>query len=301
MSWVVEQSENTSAVNVNGDTITCTQDGYYGSPINVMYKDSANQNGQYFWQMEFQEMQENGSVSVGLTTDGGFKSGWGLKAMKYLGNLSDGSALLVSAFGEQIKQNDKVGILLQLTDADLKMYIFHNERPLGLAFHISSPYPKPLYPVISFNTNGKVKINRSQQIPKLLERASPEFAGVDGNWKIIDYSPHPECVGCKFEIKSENPNMYRLHAHVVNSMNCCLEYNPENNQWKSSPLMATMMMGPPEAMKKENLVGNLISNIQHLEIQGQQHLVIKTNNGEQARLERYTVSAPSPVTQNIFN
>ncbi|CAF4059590.1 unnamed protein product, partial [Rotaria magnacalcarata] len=50
MSWIVEQTENTSAVNVNGDTITCTNDGYYGSPINVMYKDPANQNGQYFWQ-----------------------------------------------------------------------------------------------------------------------------------------------------------------------------------------------------------------------------------------------------------
>ena len=47
MSWVVEQSENTSAVNVNGNTITCTSDGYYGSPINVMYKDPVDRNGQY--------------------------------------------------------------------------------------------------------------------------------------------------------------------------------------------------------------------------------------------------------------
>ncbi|CAF3493612.1 unnamed protein product [Rotaria sp. Silwood1] len=301
MSWVVEQSENTSAVHVNGDTITCTQDEYYGSPINVMYKDPANQNGQYFWQVEFQQVQENGGMSVGLTTDDGFKSGWGLKAMKYLGNLSDGGALLVSAFGDQIKQNDKVGILLQLTNADLKMYIFHNERPLGLAFHIPSPYPKPLYPVVSFNSNGKAKISRAQQIPTSLERSSLQFTGADGNWKIIDYPPHPECVGCKFEIKSENPNMYRLHAHVVNSMNCCLEYDPENNQWKSSPLMTTLMMGPPEAMEKEQLVSNLISNIKGLEVQDQQHLVIRTNNGKEARLERYTVPAPGPVTQNIFN
>jgi hypothetical protein len=148
MSWVVEQSENTSAVNVNGNTITCTSDGYYGSPINVMYKDPVDRNGQYFWQLEFPELdsQGGGCVSVGLTTDQGFQSGWGLKAMKYLGNLSDGSALLVSAFGDQIKQNDKVGLLLQLTDADLKLYIFHNDQPLGLAFHFQSPYPKPLYP-----------------------------------------------------------------------------------------------------------------------------------------------------------
>lgn len=146
MSWVVEQSENTSAVTVHGDTITSTSDGYYGSPINVMFKDPASDNGQYFWQLEFQELQENGGASVGLTTERGFKNGWGLRAMKYLGNLSDGSGLLVSAFGDQISQNDKVGLLLQLTNADLKFYLFHNERPLGLAFHIQSPYPKPLYP-----------------------------------------------------------------------------------------------------------------------------------------------------------
>jgi hypothetical protein len=145
MSWVVEQGENTSAVKVNGDTITCTNEGY-GSPINVMYKDPADRNGQYFWEVEFKDMDGQGGGSVGLTTDKGFQAGWGLKAMKYLGNLSDGGSLLVQSFGEQIKGNDKVGILLQLTDADLKMYIFHNDRPLGLAFHLQAPYPKPLYP-----------------------------------------------------------------------------------------------------------------------------------------------------------
>lgn len=146
MSWLVEQSESTSAVTVQGDTITCTKDGYYGSPINVMYKDPASHNGQYFWQVEFEEVEQDGYVSVGLTTEEGFQPGWGLRAMKYLGNLSNGGALLVSSFGDQIKRNDKVGIFLKVSDADLQMYIFHNERPLGLAFHIQSPYPKPLYP-----------------------------------------------------------------------------------------------------------------------------------------------------------
>jgi RNA binding exosome subunit len=56
MSWRVEQSESTSAINVNGDTITCTKDGHYGSPINVIYEDLADQNGDYFWQVEFKEL-----------------------------------------------------------------------------------------------------------------------------------------------------------------------------------------------------------------------------------------------------
>lgn len=163
MSWVVEQSENTSAVNVNGNTITCRSASGYGSPINVLYKDAADKNGQYFWQMQVNELEGGGGgVSVGVTSDSGFKSGWGLKAMKFLGkrshrlrpkpivrlagNLSDGGCLLVSSFGEHIKQGDTIGVLLQLTDSEMKLYLFQNGQSLGLAFHFQSPYPKPLYP-----------------------------------------------------------------------------------------------------------------------------------------------------------
>ncbi len=319
MSWVVEQSENTSAVNVNGDTITCTSNSGYGSPINVLYKDPANKNGQYFWQVEFQglDSQSSGSGSVGLTTDQAFKAGWGLKAMKYLGNLSDGSGLLVQAFGDRIKQNDKVGLLLELTDADLKLYIYHNDQPLGLAFHVQSPYPKPLYPgkfqrnlivkfscyflVVSFNSNGTVKISRSQQIPSTLNRGSGQFTGIEGHWKIAKNPQNPESVGVEFEIKKQNQNSYRLHSRVVNNLNCTLEYNPSNNQVKVSPIMSTLMAGPPEQMKKENVVNQLISGIQSLEVQGEQNLIVQTNNGQQVQLERFVVAAPSPVTHNIFN
>jgi hypothetical protein len=301
MSWVVEQSESTAAVSFNGDTVTCTQDGHYGSPVNVMYDDPADQNGQYFWQLEFQGFDGQGNVSVGLTTQQGFKAGWALKAMKYLGNLSDGGALLVSEFGDRIKSNDKVGLLLQLTDAELKLYIFHNDRPLGLAFHVQAPYPKPLYPVVGFSSNGTVKIARSQQIPTSLNRTALQFTGIEGTWKITDYPQHPECAGVQFELKKQNENIYDLYTHVVNSMNCSLEHNPSNNQWKASGVLSTRMGGPPDLMRKESVVGELISNIQSLDVQGEQELIIQTNNGEQVLLERFTVPGPQPVTQNIFN
>jgi hypothetical protein len=318
MSWIVEQSANTSAVNVNGDTITCTNNGSYGSPINVMYKDPANQNGQYFWQIEVLESDSKGSgnLSVGLTTEQGFRAGWGLKAMKYLGNLSDGSALLVQAFGDQIKNKDKIGLLLQLTDEDLKIYIFHNDRPLGLAFHVQSPYPKPLYPgkllsylivkfyflflVVSFSSNGEVKISRSQQIPTSLNRESSQSTSVEGTWKIVDYPEYTECVGVQIEIKHQNQNTYRLHSRIVNNLNCTLEYHPANNQWTPSAILSTRMAGSPSAMDKENKVSKLISGIQNLNVQGDQQLIIQTND-QQVQLERFVVPTPAAVTKNIFS
>ncbi|CAF4192219.1 unnamed protein product [Adineta steineri] len=61
------------------------------------------------------------------------------------------------------------------------------------------------------------------------------------------------------------------------------------------------MLGSPDEMKREDAVSSLISSIQNLEVQGQEQLIIRTNQGEQIRLERFEKSAPSAVTQNIFN
>ena len=322
MSWVVEQSENTSAVEVSGDTITCRSTNGYGSPINVLFKDPADHNGQYFWQVDVTELGEPGGTSVGLTTDKGFKDGWGLKAMKYLGNLSDGGCLLVQAFGDQIKQGDKVGILLQLTDSEMKMYLFHNEQPLGLAFHFQSPYPKPLYPgkncscstfvlirdsfwitVVSFNSNGKVKLSRSQQIPTALNRSAPQYQGVEGDWKIVTYAQHPECAGVEMEIKQQegSQDTYHLYARVINNLNCRVQHDSSSNEWTASHVMSTMMGGSSADMQKEAAVSKVISGIQRLDAQGQNQLLLQTNNGEQVRLERFGKAAPSAVTENIFN
>ncbi len=155
---------------------------------------------------------------------------------------------------------------------------------------------------MSFDSNGKVKITRSQQIPTSLNCGSSQLYGVEGDWQIVDYPQHPECAGCQFEIKSRDGSQhaYHLHARVVNNLNCSLEYNPSSKVWQPSHVMSTMMAGPPEEMRKESVVSSLISGIKHLEVQGQGQLVIQTNSGEQVRLERFEKAAPAAVTQNIF-
>ncbi|CAF3691605.1 unnamed protein product [Rotaria sp. Silwood1] len=283
MSWIVEQSDNTSAVHVNGNTITCTKDGYYDSPINIMYNDPADHNGQYFWELKFIESATEGGSSA-------------------VGNLSDGSGLLVQSFGNQIKQGDKVHILLELTDSDMKMYLFHNERSLGLAFHVQSPYPKPLYPVVSFSGNGKVTITRSDQKHGSLERASSQYNSVEGKWKVLDFPQHPECIGCEFKVQRHEhiENMYVLFANVVNMLHCNLEHNPTTNEWKSADVMSTLMAGPSELMKEEQVISNFLSEIQNVHVEDQQILIMRSKNGVEIKLERCTEWAPSPVTENIF-
>lgn len=159
-----------------------------------------------------------------------------------------------------------------------------------------------LFSVVSFDANGKVKITRSQQIPTTLDRGSVQYHGVEGHWKIVEYPQHRQCVGCQFEIQrsDEGQNHYRVHAHVVNNMSCQLEHNSTTNTWRASPVMSTMMMGPPDQMEKEQAINNLMSGIQALNVDSNQNLVIRTNAGEQVRLQRFTTPAPPAVTQNIF-
>ena len=158
-----------------------------------------------------------------------------------------------------------------------------------------------LFAVISFNSNGTARISRSQQIPTSLNRGAAHFSGIEGHWRIANNAQHPETVGVEFEVKQAGQQSYRLHSRVVNNLNCTLEYNPSNNQVKVSPLMSTMMAGPPAQMNKERAVSQLISGIQSLTSQGEQELILRTNDGQQVQLERFEVAAPSPVTQNVFN
>ncbi|CAF3920752.1 unnamed protein product [Rotaria sp. Silwood1] len=121
MSWIIEQSDDaSSAITTQGNTVTCQKEDFYGSPINVLWKDPAEKSGLYYWQIDFLQLDTQGSVGVGLTTQDHFKVGYAIKFMEYNGNLADGSAGLICSFGDCIKQGDNIGILLNLTDSEMK-------------------------------------------------------------------------------------------------------------------------------------------------------------------------------------
>lgn len=123
---------------------------------------------------------------------------------------------------------------------------------------------------------------------------------MEGHWKIVANTQHPETVGAEFEIKKQNENTHDLQTRVCNNLFCTFEHDPSNNEVKVSPIMSTLMGGPPEEMQKEQTIKQLISTIQTLTTQGGQQLIVRTNDGQQIQLERFSPPAPSPVTENIF-
>ncbi|CAF1623960.1 unnamed protein product, partial [Didymodactylos carnosus] len=215
-------------------------------------------------------------------------------------NLSDGSCLLVSSFGDPLRQGDKFGILLNLTQSEMKVYFFLNDKPLGLAFHLQAPYPKPLFPIVGFTYSGKATITRSQQIPTSLDRQAAQFTDIEGHWKLVDYPQHSDCTGFKFHLFKQEANTFSLSTSVINHLSCKLQYDPSTNKWHHQDAISTMMGGDSESMRKEGIINHLIAHIQTIEPQGQK-LVITSTDGDKVVLERYTPDAPQAHTKNVFS
>ena len=70
--------------------------------------------------------------------------------------------MLVGEFGDFIKQGDKIGLILDLGENELKIYLIQNDRPLGLAFVHSAPYADKLHPTICFSSEGSVEIKEKE-------------------------------------------------------------------------------------------------------------------------------------------
>ncbi|CAF1457447.1 unnamed protein product [Rotaria sp. Silwood1] len=230
MSWIIEKSDNaSSAINIQGNSVTCHKEGDYGSPIHVLWKDPAEKSGLYYWQIEFSQLDEHGVASVGLTTQDHFKGGY------------------------------------------------------------------------SFYGDGKAAINRSEKIPKMLDRRQEQFKGMDGHWKLVDHPQYSECIGYHFRLFKPvraDSNTYCLWTSIVNDISCDLVHDPFTNKWTNKGIQTTLMDGDDELLRKEEVMLNLLDEITNVGLQGQ-HLVMMLN-GNQVKFERYTQDPSIAYTKNVF-
>jgi len=167
--WLLNQ-EKKSDFETNGNKVTFKYEPNQFNYFNAMYLGiCANERGKkYYWEFSCTE----GRPSIGVTKKDAFADGYKISGCFFNGNLSDGSCLLVGEFGDSIKNGDKIGLILDLEETELKIYIVQNDRPLGLAFVHSAPYANELHPVVSFSSPGSVEINEKEakELDKLLIR-----------------------------------------------------------------------------------------------------------------------------------
>ncbi|CAF0772220.1 unnamed protein product [Adineta ricciae] len=114
-----------------------------------------------------------------------------------------------------------------------------------------------------------------------------EVNNIEGDWNIIDYSQHPECIGCQLEITRDeiNPDIFHVQVRIINTIKCDFRYIADIDLWEHSTVVSTKMAGPLEKLNQERVISSFIDSIENLEVQGGVQLIARTVDGDLILLE----------------
>eukprot|EP01121_Diplochlamys_sp_Union-15-3_P022805 TRINITY_DN981_c0_g1_i2.p1 TRINITY_DN981_c0_g1~~TRINITY_DN981_c0_g1_i2.p1 ORF type:complete len:289 (+),score=49.49 TRINITY_DN981_c0_g1_i2:95-961(+) len=286
MSWKVEDKKE----EISGGKLTVTDDRVKSStPYNTLYKPSSGgfSSGRHYFEVEI----HSGDVKVGVTTETHFAPGWANKGLYYHGNLSDGSGLIISSFGPKIKPSDKVGVALELTDSSLKIYVIINGKSLGLTFFVSAPYPKPLFPAVSFSSPGEVTLSMPSNWPSITYEPDVDV-GIEGSWDtraIEDVADHR----IRLYISPAGTNKYYLVFKVVNNILATMERTKRGWFFNRLALTETVVSGKAAAVE------SFIQNIKLKDVVVEPEMLELKTDGPSIRLKRFS-EKKRPSTVNPF-
>eukprot|EP01121_Diplochlamys_sp_Union-15-3_P010683 TRINITY_DN301_c0_g1_i2.p1 TRINITY_DN301_c0_g1~~TRINITY_DN301_c0_g1_i2.p1 ORF type:complete len:299 (+),score=54.55 TRINITY_DN301_c0_g1_i2:46-942(+) len=292
MSWKIADEH---PVTITGSTLKVQPGEMFTlyRALNALYLPSGGgvSSGKHFFEAQFNVESEN--IAVGVTSEKHFGSGYDLTGLMYHSNLSDNNSLLVGGFGPSIGPKDKVGLVIDLTGTNLKVYVILNDRSLGLAFDIPPPFPKPLFPVITLKGPGEVTMTESSAIPPL-DYQPTVYSGIEGKWTT---SGVPGVVNCAFTLeisKTDQPDEYNASFGVGNHVSGTLTKTDKG--WSLSPGISTMMGVMGEMAKAESFVHSLTSKLKDVQIEGNDTLKLITTDDKTATFKR-TVELREPVTK----
>jgi hypothetical protein len=271
-NWVGDGSGD-GTIHVNEADITLAS-ATTGTPFNVfddvnLGNGNNDQNVAYYFEGTITEL--DGSLSFGVVAKDEVAPGWKTRGMFYNGNLTNGSAALLTGFGKYIKVGDKVGVLCDAKTNTTKLYYYINDQCLGLAFDI--PNTKRQYlPCLHVTGSAKINLAVPAELPPQRDRnLSP--SGDDkyqGQWNLSKAFYGPELgkfplpdnhiIIASFE-KQDASSSYQFGIKVGNSMGTKITLTGKKfeggfDEVTIGPIRSTMMMPPPELQFVENeLIG----------------------------------------------
>lgn len=297
-NWITDGS---TGFTISGNSISFASEER-GTVFNCMWLDDeiGVSSGKHYWKINFETLSVDGAI--GLTSKDYFKQGWALKGLCYKGNLSDGSALLVSKFGPPITAGDTVGILASFEDDRLKVYLDINGKSLGLAFDVPASSFKSVFPIVKFYASGSVTCRKEVEIPNLTDRVSPSFTGIEGDWKLIELKNENSTVDqagitSKLTKISENSYNWSIKTSGLHRTLFSTRLLKEGQIWKTSDVRAiTDRTG--SAMSTYNIFENLMKMVKVVQIEHEDSLSIESEIIS-SKWIRYDPS-PGPYVTNVF-
>lgn len=294
--WI---SDGSHGFSINGDVVTHVDNEGVDNVFNCMWHDGDGvSSGKHYWKIHFLTLEDG--AGVGITSKDHFKQGYACKAIKYLGNLSNGGGLLVGKFGPSPSAGDVIGILAVFEDDRLKVYIDVNDKQLGLAFNVPASTFKSVFPIVSYHKSGSATCTKQADIPIITDRASTSFDGIEGDWRLINVQENGTSLALESRptstIRKKETNEYAWSIKVCNGLRTNL--SKKDGNWKTSVTCSTKMLGPPELMKLESLLSSLMKDVSTIEVDGSGNLSIKSERVG-STWTRYD-SAPGPYVGEPF-
>jgi hypothetical protein len=154
-----------------------------GSPSNFMYELVAPATRLFFQVVIVKK--EKGSISVGVVTLPKFKAGYGLKAMLYNGNLTNGMSALKTNFGPYLKDGDKIVLEYIESDDNIQVIYHVNGECIGTGFQIAKENT-PFYPCFSTTGNVELQVEILAEAPETSAAASGNDDPFDGKYEILE-------------------------------------------------------------------------------------------------------------------
>jgi hypothetical protein len=200
-----------------------------GSPSNFMYELSAPATRLFFRVVIVKK--EKGSISVGVVTPPKFKAGYGLKAMLYNGNLTNGMSALKTNFGPYLKEADQIILEYIESDENIQVIYHVNEECIGTGFQIAKENT-PFYPCFSTTGNVELQVKILAEAPETRAAASENDDPFDGRYEILEALDrwgekiipvtnleHPrEVMAIELSICHHHDDLWRFKVNIFNSL-----------------------------------------------------------------------------------
>jgi hypothetical protein len=265
-----------------------------GTPLNVRHS-AAPTTGDWYFQVHLVKLSKESSISVGVANSEEMLPGWKTKGMFYNGNLTNGSAALVTSFGPYLKEGDSVGVFV--TNNNRNVTFFHDGRCLGTGFELSDETSKTYCPCIHVSGEVQIRFEIPDSLPATMSKEGKTKGFVD-EWKLIEAIndsgtavaiPEGHDIVLHLDVGPDE-NQYDFSLRVANTLRC-IGIKEEGGGIKMGMVMSTMMEPPPELREIEMFLSSSLSNVTHMELQENSNLLI-LNGGDSSGLklvfERYS-------------
>mmetsp|Transcript_50150 Transcript_50150/g.57928 ORF Transcript_50150/g.57928 Transcript_50150/m.57928 type:complete len:327 (+) Transcript_50150:33-1013(+) len=269
-TWIGDGSNGTLTTSSSSDISVVS--GTRGSPFNVMFDVVAGSTEPMYFEVDVIEL--SGNIAIGVVCKAELLPGYKTRGMFYNGNVTNGNAGLIINFGDYVKANSKVGVLVQRETSGAVEVIFYMDGVcLGAGFCLPQfGTEEVLSP--SFHVTGKAKVSFHvpSELPGTKERSNAGGeSGYVGDWKLERFSTGPELhefplpvgrdiiltVAKEDEGEEESSTKFWVSIKVANMLRCKVEIvgKMENfDKVSVGGVMSTRMLPSPELQTLEQLV-----------------------------------------------